>query len=274
VRSSRRLGIIGCGAIGSTVAKLLEKRRSTFRTTALFDLVPGHAVRLSQKLKSRPKVFSDLARAIAHCDFILEAASIQAVPGVARAALKRKKPVILMSTGGFLFHQKEITRLAERYRTKVYLPSGALAGIDGIRAARQQGALKKLEILSIKPPKGFYGAPGLSPAQKRALDHSEKPFYLYQGDVWGAIQRFPANVNVSATLAVASGFPGKLKVKVMADPNARLNQHRIHAVGPFGELTAVTRNRPSAENPKTSALAIQAALALFERLENFVEVGN
>jgi aspartate dehydrogenase len=252
----------------------LEKRRSSFLVTALFDLVPGQASKLSKSLKSRPKVFNDLAGVVSHCGFILEAASVQAVPLVARAALRRKKPILIMSTGGFLFHQKEITRLAERARTKVYLPSGALAGLDGIRAARQQGDLKKLEILSTKPPKGFYGAPGLTPGQKRALDRAKKPFYLYQGDVWGAIRRFPANVNVSATLAVASGHPEKLKVKVMADPKARFNHHRIHAVGPFGELTAVTRNRPSAENPKTSALAIQAALALFERLENFVEVGN
>ena len=126
----QRLGIIGCGAIGSTVARLLEKRRSSFRITSLFDLAPGPASRLSQNLKSRPRVFEKLSDVISHSDFILEAASVKAVPAVIRAALPRKKPVMVMSTGGFLFHQKEITRLANRYRTKVYLPSGALAGLD------------------------------------------------------------------------------------------------------------------------------------------------
>ena len=79
---------------------------------------------------------------------------------------------------------------------------------------------------------------------------------------------------VAATTALAAGKPGKLKVRVMADPKAKLNQHEIRVVGDFGELTAITRNRPSKQNPKTSALAIQSALALFERLENYVEVGN
>ena len=92
--------------------------------------------------------------------------------------------------------------------------------------------------------------------------------------MWGAVRRFPANVNVAATTALASGNPKKLKVQVMADPKIKSNQHEIHVSGDFGELTAVTRNRPSKQNPKTSALAIQAALALFERLESYVEVGN
>jgi aspartate dehydrogenase len=270
----RRLGIVGCGAIGSTVARLLEKRKSLFRVTSVYDVQTSQAQNLALSLKSRPNVAKQLADLIAQVDFVLEAASVKAVPGLVPLALKAKKPVVLMSTGGFLKHQKQIVALAQKYKTKVYLPSGALAGIDGVKAARQLGKIKKISITSTKPPKGFLGAPGLTETQKKALYSAKKPFYLYQGDVWGAIERFPANVNVSATLAVASGNPRLLKVRVVADPKAKLNQHQIDVQGTFGELTSVTRNHPSAENPKTSALAIQAAMALFERLESFVEIGN
>ncbi len=269
-----RLGVVGCGAIGSTVARLLEKRGSSFRVAALFDAVPAQSQKLSLKLKSRPKVYFKLSDLIPKVDWILEAASVKAVPLLVPAALRHRKPVVLMSSGGFLKHRAEITRLARRYQTKVYLPSGALAGLDGVKAARQLGKITKLEITSTKPPKGFLGAPGLTPGQKKALYSAKKSFYLYQGDVWGAIERFPANVNVSATLALAAENPELLKVKVMADPKAKLNRHQIEVVGGFGRLTAVTQNHPSAENPKTSALAIQSALALFERLESFVEIGN
>ena len=180
----------------------------------------------------------------------------------------------MMSTGGFLLHQKQLEGLARRYRTKIYLPSGALCGLDGLRAARQIGKIKELRITSTKPPRGFEGAPGLTSTQKRLLYKNKNAFYLYQGDVWGAIRRFPSNVNVAATTALASGNPKMLKVRVMADPNIKSNQHEIHVSGDFGQLTTITRNRPSKENPRTSALAIQAALALFERLESYVEVGN
>jgi len=270
----RRLGIIGCGAIGSLVAKLLEKKRSSFRVTALFDTYLSNARALSKGLKSRPAVCERMTDVFSKCDLVLEAASVQAAYQAAKESLVRHKPILLMSTGGFFLNRKELTRLATRHRTKIYLPSGALCGLDGVKAARQMGRVKEIRITSTKPPQGFQGAPGLTPAQKRNLYKSKKAFYLYKGGAEGAIKRFPANVNVAATTALASGYPHKLQVRVMADPKAKLNQHEIHLSGDFGELTAVTRNVPSPQNPKTSALAIQAALALFERLESYVEVGN
>ncbi len=273
-KPSRRLAIVGCGAIGSLVARLLEKKKSSFMVTAVFDTYISMAENLSKNLKSRPKICRSLSDIFSLCDYVFEAASVQAALQVAEASLLKRKPTIMMSTGGFLLNQKKLSRLANQYQTKIYLPSGALCGLDGVKAARQIGRLKKIEITSTKPPRGFIGAPGLTKGQKEALYKNKSAFYLYRGDVWGAIKRFPANVNVAATMALASGEPGKLKVKVVADPKVKLNQHEIHVSGEFGELNAVTRNKPSSMNPKTSALAIQAALALFERLENYVEVGN
>lgn len=270
----RRLGIVGCGAIGSLVAKLLEKKKSSFRVTAVLDAVPSSAIKLSKSLESRPAVCSNLSRLLSKCDWVLEAASVKASLSVAETAIKRHKPVVMMSTGGFLLNQKKLSGLAARYRTKIYLPSGAVCGLDGLKAARQIGKIKELQIISTKPPRGLVGAPGLTPAQRRRLHQSKTAFPLYNGDVWGAIRRFPANVNVAATTALAFGDPGKLKVRVVADPGAKLNQHQVSMSGDFGELTAVTKNRPSSLNPKTSALAIQAALALFERLESYVEIGT
>jgi aspartate dehydrogenase len=272
--TGRRLGIVGCGAIGSLVAKLLRKKRSSFVVTALFDHHPESALRLQKTLRPRPRTCKDLQDLVGHCDWVLEAASQSAVPEVARAALTRKKPVVLMSVGGFFLHRKKLSALAARYRTKIYLPSGALCGLDGLRAARQGGGLTQVTLISTKPPRGFQGAPGLSPKQKKALATSKRPLTLYQGRIEGALRRFPANVNVAASLGLASGVPGKVQVLVQSDPAAKYNQHRVRAKGRFGELETVTRNRPSALNPKTSALAIQSALALFERLEGFVEIGN
>jgi aspartate dehydrogenase len=273
-RPGRRLALVGCGAIGSLVAELLEKKKSSFKVTALFDARPEAAVQLSKKLKSKPMVCGQLSHVFSECDWVLEAASVKAALPTAEAALKHRKPIVMMSTGAFLLNEKRLTQLAKKYTTKIYLPSGALCGLDGLKGARQIGSIKKLTITSTKPPKSFEGAPGLTSAQKIALSKNKSAFYLYRGDVWGAIQRFPANVNVAATTAIASKEPAKLRVQVVADPKATLNQHEIHVEGDFGELTAITRNRPSKMNPKTSALAIQAALALFERLESYVEVGN
>jgi aspartate dehydrogenase len=270
----RRLGIVGCGAIGSLVARLLEKKKSSFRIAAVFDAEAARAGRLSQSLRSSPFVCANLNQLLSKCDVVLEAASVKAALPVAESALRRGKPIVLMSTGAFLLNRKRLTAMARKYRTKIHLPSGALCGLDGLKAARQMGKIKEITITSTKPSRGFEGAPGLTAAQKSSLYKSKTAFYLYQGDVWGAIRRFPANVNVAATTALASQEPEKLKVRVVADPRVKTNQHVIHVTGDFGELTAITRNVPSQANPKTSALAIQSALALFERLESYVEVGT
>ena len=274
IRPGRRLALVGCGAIGSLVAELLEKKKSSFKVTALYDVRPEAAKFLSKKLKSKPMVCLNLSDIFSKCDWVLEAASVTAALPTAEASLRKRKPLVMMSTGSFLLNEKYLSKLAQKYKTKIYLPSGALCGLDGLKAARQIGSINKLTITSTKPPKGFEGAPGLTAAQKQKLANSKSAFYLYKGDVWGAIKRFPANVNVAATTAIASREPDKLRVEVVADPRAKLNQHEIHVEGDFGELTAITRNKPSAMNPKTSALAIQAALALFERLESYIEVGN
>jgi aspartate dehydrogenase len=273
-KPSRRLALVGCGAIGTLVATLLEKRKSSFKVTAVLDADASSAQKLSRRLKSKPKVCRSPGELFQKADLVLEAASMKAAPGIAEAALRRGLPVVMMSTGGFLLHREKLTRLAERNRTKIYLPSGALTGLDGVRAARQMGPLKSVSITSTKPPGGLIGAPGLTASQKRLLYKSKSAFYLYKGGVRGAIRRFPANVNVAATLALASGNPERVRVSVKADPKAKLNQHEIFVSGSFGEMEMVTRNKPSALNPKTSALAVQAALALFERLESYVEVGN
>src|SRR5581483_3695184 len=145
-------GIVGCGAIGSLVSRLLEKKYSSFHIAALFDQNTDSALRLSKRLHPHPRVCAGLSELVNHCDIVLEAASVQASFPIAQAALKKGRPIVMMSTGGFLLHRKKLTALAERTRTKIYLPSGAVCGLDGLKAARQIGKIKKIRITSTKPP--------------------------------------------------------------------------------------------------------------------------
>jgi len=271
-----RVGLAGCGAIGRVVALELARRRSPYRVAALFDPRPESAAGLASRLKPRPRICRDLPELVTRCDFVMEAASRKAATEVARAALKARKPVLLMSTGGYLAAKTELDLLARQAApaAKLYLPSGALAGLDGIRAARQIDPLSEVTLTTTKNPKGLLGAPGLTPAQTRRLKSCKAPFTVYHGDVAGAIDRFPANINVAVTLALAADALKGVRVRIVADPDIRVNQHEIRAKGSFGELACVTRNLPSVLNPKTSALAVQSALAFFERRIVPVEVGN
>ncbi|HVZ80853.1 MAG TPA: aspartate dehydrogenase domain-containing protein [bacterium] len=273
-RPVTRLGIVGCGAIGSLVARTLDKKNPAYRVTALLDTHAPQAVRLARTLSSRPKVCTHLSELIRRSDLVLEAASVKAALPVARAVLGKGKSLVLMSAGACLLHGKELAALAKRQRTKLYIPSGAVSGVDGIRSARALGTIHRIRITSRKPPRGFLGAPGLTSRQRKSLATARRPMVLYQGGVRGAIRAFPANVNVAATTAMASGLPNKLRVTVIADPGVKTNQHEIQVEGSFGRMVLRTENVPSPANPKTSALAVQAALALLERITAPVEIGS
>jgi aspartate dehydrogenase len=271
---TKRLGIVGCGAIGTMVTKHLIQKSSAFKVVALFDQNFQAAYQLANSLKSVPRVCNSLNDLVDNCEWILEAAAVSAVLPTARVALKNHIPLIVMSVGGFFLNRTQIIKLANQYQTKVYIPSGALAGIDGVRSAQQIGRITKVEIISTKNENGLKGAPGFSPKYLRNLEIRKKPCYIFQGGVKQAIDRFPKNVNVAATLASAAKFTKQAKVKVVLDPKIKVNQHEIRIEGSFGKLHSVTQNVPSTLNPKTSALAIQSVLALFERLESYVEIGN
>ena len=88
----RRLGIVGCGAIGSLVARLLEKKKSSFRVTALFDINRLSALKLSKTLKSRPVVCDGITSLLSKSDIVLEAATVQVSLSIATAALKKRNP--------------------------------------------------------------------------------------------------------------------------------------------------------------------------------------
>ena len=79
-----------------------------------------------------------------------------------------------------------------------------------------------------------------------------KPVTLYQGDAAGAAERYPANLNVAATLAMAAGGFDRVEVTVIADGRATGNTHSIAVTGPVGTMDVRGVNSPAPDNPKTS----------------------
>ncbi|WP_262393750.1 aspartate dehydrogenase domain-containing protein [Bordetella pertussis] len=77
--------------------------------------------------------------------------------------------------------------------------------------------------------------------------------------------RFPKNLNVAATLALAGIGMTRTRVEVVVDPQARGNQHRIQVRSPLGEMQIELVNAPSPANPKTSWLVAQSVLATIRR---------
>ena len=204
-------------------------------------------------------------------DLVIEAASAGAVEELLPLLIRHRRAALILSTGGLLRRPKLLRRAAEM-KTPLYLPSGALVGLDGIKAAAV-GRIRSVTLTTRKPPRSLAGAPGIL-RRKIPLEKLRKPRVVFEGSARQAAKEFPQNINVAATLALAGIGPVRTKVKIIADPSIRTNIHEIEAVGDFGRLLARAENRPSAGNPRTSRLAVQSAVATLRQIFQPVKAGT
>jgi aspartate dehydrogenase len=148
---------------------------------------------------------------------------------------------------------------ARRYRRRVYVPSGAVFGLDNLKVARV-APLERLLLRTTKHPASL----GLGPDEQRHC--------LFKGSAADAVRRFPKNINVSAALGLATGI--EPRVELWVDPEATTNRHEIEASGDFGTVTIRTDNLPSPDNPATSYLAALSVLTLLKDLDDPLQVGT
>ena len=206
-------------------------------------------------------------------DLIVEAASQQAVVKYAPMALEMGKNVIVMSVGAFVDDDfKEKCRiLAKQNNCKVYIPSGAVCGIEGIGAAAT-AEVEEIILMTYKPPEAFKGDKYL---KKKGIDltNLKRPKVIFSGHAEDAVKKFPNNINVAATLSLAGLGIEHTIVKIVVDPKATLNQHRIIAKGKFGEIECWTRNMPFPDNPRTSYLAALSLISAVKKIAGNFWVG-
>ncbi len=268
---TRKVGIIGCGGIGTVLAQNLEKRFPQLKLAAICDNDLAKTKRLLETLSLKPKV-STLAALVKDVDIIVECANQAAVSKVLKECVRWKnKNVIFLSVGALLYEEKLIIK-AQSKGLNIFVPSGAIGGIDAIKAAKQEH-IDKVILVTSKPPKSFANAPYIV-NKKIDLEKIKVRTVIFEGNALEAAKAFPANINVAATLSLAGIGPENTQVKIIADPSLFINVHEITLEGRFGRMVCRTENLPSAANPKTSALAADSALALLEGFVKNIRVGS
>jgi aspartate dehydrogenase len=267
-----KIGIIGCGAIGGTLAREISKRFPLLNISCIYDKDLEKTKKLFKTLIVKPKISSSISNLVKGSDFVIEAASLYCVKEVANICLKEKKGLLVMSVGGFVLHPQIIEDF-KKANVRLIIPSGAICGLDGIKAGRL-GNIYSATLTTKKHPDGFKGAPGLK-KNRISLDNIVKDRILFNGSAKEAIEGFPANINVAAALSLATGLGAdRVGVKIIAVPNLRKNVHQIEVEGEFGKITTITENLPSKENPRTSFLAILSALSCIQSLTETIRVGT
>jgi len=257
----KRVGLVGCGTIGSQLAIAVDAGKvPNASIVSLFDTVEGSAQSLKSKLQGSPAAYSDFAKFVtSDIDIVIEAASQDAVRKIGNAILESGKDLMVMSVGALAdkIFLSELLLTASKKGRRIYVPTGAIAGIDAIRSVRH--LLESVTLTTTKSPKALAGAPFFETSNVK-LDAIAKSTVVYEGPASEAVRAFPANVNVAAVLSLAGIGVDKTKVRIVADPAATTNQHEIVAKGGFGKLRITVNNVPSPGNPKTSFLAVLSAI--------------
>ncbi|MFH0754436.1 MAG: aspartate dehydrogenase domain-containing protein [Candidatus Omnitrophota bacterium] len=267
-----RLGIIGCGAIGSRIAlSTKEELKRKFTLTALYDIDNSKAQILSRRFSSPVKVTASLNHLIGCCDVVVEAVNTSATCEIVKCALKAGKSVMAMSVGRLL-ENDSLLSLADRSKGDLLLPSGAIAGIDAVKAAAVLG-IKTMILTSTKPCSGFTN--NVYVLKRRLLEGGiQKDVVLFDGHVRDAVKYFPQNINVAATLALAAGKKVNFRVRVIASSTIKRNRHEIVLEGKFGCIRTTSENTICPDNPKTSYLAVLSGIRTLQGFATHVKVGT
>jgi aspartate dehydrogenase len=253
-----RIGIVGCGTIGSSLARAIQDGRIPAVLAGLSSRTRSRAEALAASLRPVPPVLS-LRELVQSSDLVAEAATIDAVADIVPACLAEKRDVFVVSVGGLL-GREEWFRRATAQGSRILVPSGAIAGLDGVRAAAL-GRVDSVTITTRKPPRGLAGAPYVV-EHKIDLDGFTEETLIFEGSAREACQGFPSNVNVSAALSLAGIGPERTRVRIFVSPAGRFNQHRIDVRGEFGRLAVEIENVPSATNPRTGILSMYSSIAM------------
>jgi aspartate dehydrogenase len=264
------VGLLGVGAIGRTIATAIDEKQIHAQLVALSDQELAFARDLAATLRSQPPVVS-LEEMIDVSDVAVEAASQAALAEFVPKALARGRDMLIMSVGGLLGHE-DWFRKAEEKGCKIYVPSGAIAGLDGIKSA-SVGRIEAAELTSRKPVAALRGSKYVADRGIQ-LDGLTEETVIFEGPAEQAARAFPATSNVAASLRLAVEKTAPVCVRVIAVPGGSENVHEIRVRGEFGKLSVRVENVPSKSNPRTSQLAAFAAIATLKNLTQALRVGT
>ncbi|MFF5791058.1 aspartate dehydrogenase domain-containing protein [Paeniglutamicibacter sp. NPDC012692] len=250
--------LLGYGAIGRSLHGMLARHPDRIAVIGVLD---GRAPKAMESAAGDDASVSlpvlDLATALERADVIAECAS--------PAAVRELGPEIIASLGA-LVDERLRGLLLERGPGRAYLTTGAIGGLDLIRASA--GTIDAIELDTRKPPAALLhsGLPDSLRSRIAAAGSAGEPCTAFSGSVERAVELFPANINVAAALALAAGDFSRVHVTITADPAATRTRHGIRIRGNGGSHDLVIENAPDPDNPATSALTARAMASGLLRL--------
>ncbi|NIO08677.1 MAG: aspartate dehydrogenase [Deltaproteobacteria bacterium] len=265
----KSIGIVGCGAIGIALLRAAGEGKLTCQVAGITSRSEEKARRILSTFRNPPP-YLELESLIAKSDLIVEAAGGDVVPSLARRTFDAGKDLMVISMGALLDHPEVIAQSREK-GCRLYLPSGAIAGLDGIKSACN-GEVSKVMMTTRKPPKALEGSPYLV-QHGIELGGLTEEREVFSGSAREACRGFPANVNVSAAVSLAGLGPDRTLIRIVAVPGLERNCHDVEVEGDFGRLHIHIENIPG-ENPRTGRLTTLSMVRTLQEIADPVHIGT
>lgn len=264
-----KVAIAGLGAIGLKLAAALDAGVPGLELVAVAARDHAKATANLKAFRTPPRIVP--IAALAEADIVVEAAPAAVFEEIARAAIGRGR-IFIPSSVGALLPRMQLVEEAKRTGARIVVPTGALLGLDAVRAAAE-GKVASVTIETRKPPRGLAGAPYLD---QHGIDVASitQARRVFKGNAFDAAAGFPANVNVAAALALAGIGPERTMVEIWADPAVTRNTHTIRVEAEAARLTMTIENVPSEENPRTGKITPLSVLACLKGLVSTLKVGT
>ncbi len=263
------IGVVGCGAIGRSILRAADDGLVDVDVAGATSRTESTARDFLSTLRT-PAPYLSLGELIEEADLIVEAAGGPAVHGLVEAAFEAGKGAMVISVGALIEHP-ELLDMARARNCRLLMPSGAIIGLDGIKAA-SVGAIDRVVMESRKPPAALDGAPYVvaNGVDLWALEREEA---IFEGTAREACAGFPANLNVSAAVSFAGVGPDRTTVRMIATPGLQRNCHDIEVEGEFGLMRLHLENIPG-ENPKTGKLTAMSIIRALQQETDPVRLGT
>lgn len=261
----KRVAIIGCGALGTTLMRILRERLSD--RYALCGVMAAH-VDHAQETAARwgCRAYASAQALVGdRPDVAIELAGGDAVRAHAQLILRAGIPLAVASVGALADDalREGLAAAAREGKTALYVLSGAVGGFDVLRTMAMQGRVE-IEIDNVKAPRSLNGAPYL--AGGALAEDAEQ--VVFDGTAREAIAGFPKNVNVAVASALAAGETEGARVIIRSRPGMTDNLHRVAAHSPLADVEMTFRSRPDSRNPRSSVITAYSAAALLEQLDS------
>jgi aspartate dehydrogenase len=264
-----QVGLAGLGAVGLNVARRLEEGIPGLGLAAVAVRDRDKARRNLPGAGERIPIVAaeNLAET---CDVVIECLPPQLFRGVALSVIDRGKIFMPLSVGQLLDNWDLVER-AKQTGARILAPTGALLGLDAVRAAAE-GTIHAVTMVTRKPPSGLEGAPYLVERgiSLKDLKTSKK---IFDGSAREGARGFPANVNVAAALSLAGIGPDKTRLEIWADPALSRNTHRIEVDADTARFSMMIEGIPS-ENPRTGRIVPLSVIAALRGLVAEIKVGT